>query len=58
MDLAIYVILFMTHYTRNLGYKAGDLPESERAAREVRALPVYLELFRSALSPAQSSTGY
>ena len=27
-----------------LGYKQGDLPESEKAANEVMAIPIYPEL--------------
>lgn len=33
----------------DLGYKAGSLPESERAAREVLSLPIYPELTRAQL---------
>jgi dTDP-4-amino-4,6-dideoxygalactose transaminase len=38
-----------------LGYKAGSMPESERAAREVLSLPVYPELTRAQLDEVVSA---
>jgi dTDP-4-amino-4,6-dideoxygalactose transaminase len=39
----------------SLGYKHGDLPESERAAGEVLSLPIYPELTNAQIESVVSS---
>jgi dTDP-4-amino-4,6-dideoxygalactose transaminase len=39
----------------SLGHKEGDFPESEKAAKQVLALPIYPELTREMLEYVASS---
>jgi len=50
IDTAIYYPLGLHEQKcfSYLGYKEGDLPETERAAREMLALPIYPEISRQA----------
>jgi dTDP-4-amino-4,6-dideoxygalactose transaminase len=50
IDTAIYYPLGLHEQKcfSYLGYKKGDLPETERAAREMLALPIYPEISREA----------